>query len=432
MNNVVLIESKSSVKKRVNKYKCPYCDKRFERPKLVDHIDKVHPEMIPEGYSAFRVVYDYVNKTTGGKCMMCKIPTQWNEKKGRYERLCGRPECKKAYIEMTKSRNRKIYDTDDPTKDERYMEAIQKKALANRKISGEYKFKDGGVIGYTGSYEKKALEFMDKVMSIESGDIESPGPSIWYKFEGKNHLYISDFYYVPYNLIIEVKDGGSNKANNVGADVRAKTKCKEDTIIKDGKYNYLRLTDNNFSQLMEVFAILKYTFMEDPDQRVVIVNENSAVAAALPQHGNQDSYYVVQRCNNNVYDYAITKDPTQKELIYVDPEDHKIKQSSEEDKPGSIIVFKMKDKELGASIYERAIHNLGMKIDSTSYFYDEYIKGICLTDSQILFDDRLELVKPFNQELKEMANMVEKYIGLNEIDHVEYLLNNLMEVYNGR
>jgi hypothetical protein len=45
----------------------------------------------------------------------------------------------------------------------------QVKMLANRKISGEYKFQDGGKRTYTGSYEKKCLEFMDKVLGISEG-----------------------------------------------------------------------------------------------------------------------------------------------------------------------------------------------------------------------------------------------------------------------
>ena len=40
-----------------------------------------------------------------------------------------------------------------------------KKMLENRKISGVYTFKDGEKKKYCGSYELKALEFMDKVLA---------------------------------------------------------------------------------------------------------------------------------------------------------------------------------------------------------------------------------------------------------------------------
>ena len=45
------------------------------------------------------------------------------------------------------------------------------KMLANRKISGKYKWSDGTYKTYVGSYEKKFLEFADKVMNIDSKDI---------------------------------------------------------------------------------------------------------------------------------------------------------------------------------------------------------------------------------------------------------------------
>ena len=35
----------------------------------------------------------------------------------------------------------------------------QQKMLANRKISGKYRYSDGTMFTYTGSYEKKLLEF---------------------------------------------------------------------------------------------------------------------------------------------------------------------------------------------------------------------------------------------------------------------------------
>ena len=43
--------------------------------------------------------------------------------------------------------------------------------LAGRKISGKYKFRDGTLKDYCGSYELTALEFMDKVLEIKSSDI---------------------------------------------------------------------------------------------------------------------------------------------------------------------------------------------------------------------------------------------------------------------
>ena len=54
------------------KYKCPYCEVRKERKDLITHIDKKHEELIPEGYTSTRVVYDMINNRHFGVCRVCK------------------------------------------------------------------------------------------------------------------------------------------------------------------------------------------------------------------------------------------------------------------------------------------------------------------------------------------------------------------------
>ena len=259
--------------KRNITYKCPYCDKRFNKENLVIHVGDVHDDMIPEGYSAFRVVFDYVNKRPAGyngKCIICGNESGWDEEKGKYNRICSNPACKKKYIEkfeqsMIKAKGvKRISSTAEG----------QAKMLANRKISGKYKFKDGVYKTYTGTYERKALEFMDKVMNIKSEDVSTPGPIMEYMFEGKKHIYISDIYYAPYNLVIEVKDGGDNPNMRDMKSYRAKQIAKEEYIIKNTNFNYLRLTNNDFSQLLAVFMQLKMEMSGDSPERVIRINES--------------------------------------------------------------------------------------------------------------------------------------------------------------
>ena len=217
-------------------YKCPYCDDRFIRKKLVDHIDKKHEEMIPEGYDSARIVFDLVHKTDHGNCRVCGRPTTWNSKAGRYNVLCNNPACKKAMREQYKTNMLRVKGTYNILNDPEQ----QKLMLSHRKISGQYRFKDGGLVGYTGTYEKNCLEFMDVVMNINSDDILSPGPSMEYEYNDQKHIYIPDFYYVPYNLIIEVKDGGSNPntKHSIGMDSsREKTIEKERIVTDKGEYN---------------------------------------------------------------------------------------------------------------------------------------------------------------------------------------------------
>ena len=258
------------------KYKCSYCEKRLIRKDLITHIDKSHKELIPENYTAARLVYNQVNKVDHGKCRVCGKPTTWSEKSGRYEVLCGDPKCKEHMREEYKKNMLRVKGTYNILNDPEQ----QKKMLANRSISGQYKFQDGGILTYTGSYEKKCLEFMDVVMQIPSKDILSPGPTLEYEYNGEKHFYITDFYYIPYNLIIEVKDGGDNLNTKDSAsmkDSREKTIEKEHLITDRGEYNYIRLTNNNFAQLIEVFMIIKEKLLEGDDSKTYRINESQVV-----------------------------------------------------------------------------------------------------------------------------------------------------------
>lgn len=280
MEYIAIVEngSVSVVSKPSKKFKCPYCEKRLERTKLPPHIQSEHEDMIPEGYTALRVSFNTINHKTEGHCIICKRTTDWNENKGRYERLCNDPKCKEQYRRMIADRNKNKYGTERLQTDPRYAEAIQQKALAGRRISGIYKFEDGGTIKYVGSYEKQFLEFMDLVLHCKSEDIDAPGPSINYILEGKQHMYLPDFYYIPYNLLIEIKDGGSNPNNHPKRkEEEKKNKAKEAAVYKLQKYNYVRVVNNDFSQLLQIMAALKYQMNDsNSDMKPIIISNESA------------------------------------------------------------------------------------------------------------------------------------------------------------
>ena len=253
-------EVKIPPKKYKKKYKCPYCEERLDRNKLPSHIDKKHPEMIPEGYTASRVAFNTINKKTIGHCIICGKETDWNEDKCRYERICNDPKCKKEYIKMTEERLKKARGV---TKKEMLSNPdFQNKMLKGRSISGTYKFSDGGKLEYVGSYEKNFLEFMDKFLKVKSSDIQAPGPTIEYYYDGKKHFWITDYYYIPYNLVLDIKDGGKNPNNREMPEYRAKQRAKEKAISQLGEYNYIRLTDNQFDQLIEIMLDLKESLIE--------------------------------------------------------------------------------------------------------------------------------------------------------------------------
>ena len=293
MSNVQRMEAISNVKKR--KYKCPFCDNRYDRVRMITHIEKKHPEYISDDYTATRIVFNLVNKKEKGTCVMCGKESPWNEEKGRYDRFCS-PECVKAY---TKLADRRLKDVTGKTKQEllKDPEYQNKVMLSHRSISGEYTFQDGSKKKYVGTYEKNFLRFMDVFLNIKSEDIETPGPIIDYEYKGKKHKWITDAYYAPYNLVFDIKDGGDNPNNREMPEYRAKQDAKENAIKKLNKYNYIRLTDNKFEQLIQLMMELKELYVDnnsiyDPIIRVnesTMIEDNMITEAVI--FDKDDAYY---------------------------------------------------------------------------------------------------------------------------------------------
>ena len=272
MNEIALMEAASSVYKR--KYQCPYCNEKYDRVKLVDHIEKKHSEFIPKDFTASRIVFNVVNKKEKGKCTICGKESPWDEDKCRYDRFCSE-KCKKAYEQLAAERLKRVrgMTKQEMLKDPEYQNNVM---LANRSISGKYKFQDGTIRTYVGSYEHKFLEFMDKFLNVKSEDLETPGPIIEYKFKGETHKWITDAYYAPYNLAFDIKDGGDNPNKREMPEYRAKQTAKEDAIRKQGKYNYIRLTDNKFEQLIELMLELKELYIENNGEYNPIIRINES------------------------------------------------------------------------------------------------------------------------------------------------------------
>lgn len=258
------------------RYKCPYCDDKYERKDLIEHIDNKHEDLIPENFTSTRIVFNLINKRECGFCRVCNKETKWREDLGRYDILCENPKCKEELRRRYQENMIRVRGTDNILNDPEQ----QKKMLANRSISGKYKFTDGGVLTFTGSYEKKCLEFMDKVLEIPSKDILSPGPTLEYEMNGEKHFYITDFYLIPQNLIIEVKDGGDNLNTKDTPGMRSsreRTLAKEKLITESGEYNYVRLTNNDFAQLIDVLMEIKKAQFDKIDGKIIKVNESTEV-----------------------------------------------------------------------------------------------------------------------------------------------------------
>ena len=289
------------------KYKCIFCSKSFERDKLSTHIDKEHEEMLNEnkGYTSNRIVFDICNKKEPvgaghGSCRICKKDTNWNEQLIRYEAYCS-PNCKSEARRRAKENMVKVYGKETLLDD---IDWQNDKMLANRKISGKYKWSDGTYKTYVGSYEQKFLEFCDVVLQIRSEDLLTPGPRIEYEFEGKKHAWITDAIYLPYNLVFDIKDGGNNKNNREMPEYRSKQLAKEACISKDGQYSYIRLTNNEFDQLLSIFAELKMSYQENVNPKTITrIHEHMGLAAANPMVGpSQPQLFITNYMKKNSFE----------------------------------------------------------------------------------------------------------------------------------
>lgn len=279
---------------------CPLCRRKDFKDKLIRHIEKDHEDIIGD-ISAEQFLYDKTHPGSG-KCIVCGNKTEWNEKTGKYHRLCSNPRCKEEMRAKFKKNMIRVHGKVSLLDDA----AHQAKMLANRSISGTYVYSDGTKFTYTGSYEHKAIEFMDKVLNCNSKDIIMPGPVIDYTDQyGNSRQWITDIYYVPYNLIIEVKDGGDNPNNRQMDDYRAKQVSKEAELIKLGEYNYLRLVDNKFVQLMEVLALLKDQEINEPntDNKVIRINESAVFDDAGIVLSNMEEFE--EDTDNGKYIFAV-------------------------------------------------------------------------------------------------------------------------------
>lgn len=405
---------------RVVTYKCPFCERRYDKQKLVNHIEEVHPDELPKDFTAMRYVFNYVNKkplSYHGRCTECGGQTPWDEKAGRYKRQCGSKKCHDSYVKKFEQNMIRTKGTDRISK----TAEGQKKMLANRKISGTYTFQNGKEKTYTGSYEKAALEFMDKVMDIDPDDLMCPGPILEYTFDGKKHIYITDFYYQPYNLVIEVKDGGNNPNKRNMPEYRAKQIAKEKYIIKNTDYNYLRLTDNNLKQLLHVFMDLKMQLIDNTGKRVIHVNEQMGAAMSMaPVVGidKADTYITLEPKENNAFSATVSAN-NGKNRYGLDKHTNKLRKMEESDKILGERYILNTDREYISKMMTRLMES-ETEIDVESLYQALTCHKMYTTD-QIKFD-----LKPLYEDSFNADEFVNKLLyEESDIDRIERVAKEL-------
>ena len=263
---------------------CKFCDFFCYTPEdYVAHIEKKHDEMIPEDMTPWQFSYYLRTDKTHGSCVVCGNDTDWNEVTHKYNRFCRNPKCKEKYKEVFKNRMIGKYGKTSLLNDPEQ----QKKMLANRKISGEYTWRDHVTkSSYTGTYEKSFLEFLDTVMNFDPNDIISPSPhTYWYEYEGKKHFYIPDFFIPSLQLEIEIKDGGNNP--NMHHKIQDVDKVKEkikDDVMTHNQFNYLKITNKDNKKIFDFLDQAKTQYFDKNESPIymiesvddtVIANDNS-------------------------------------------------------------------------------------------------------------------------------------------------------------
>lgn len=246
-------------------FKCPNCSDKYEQlPDLLSHIEDDHGDNIPKDQSVAQYYYMMRTGKTHGNCVVCKRETKWNDVTGKYHRFCGRPICKETYRDTFKKRMIGTYGKVSLLKDPEH----QKKMLANRSISGRYKWSDGKEIVYTGSYELDFLKFLDLFMGFSSDDIMAPSPhTYYYKYNGEEKFYMPDFFIPSLNLEIEIKDGGDNPnmhPKNQAVD-KVKEKLKDEVLKSQKEFSYIKVVNKQYDNFLNALIEMKKHYTEKGD-----------------------------------------------------------------------------------------------------------------------------------------------------------------------
>jgi hypothetical protein len=251
-------------------HKCPFCKKNYIiEDALHNHMEKEHNEEL-HGLHPMQIVFNWRNKHAltkeNGKCVMTGKPTKFNIVTGRYERFADE-KASEQYREMFKKRMiqkyGKIHLLDDAEQ--------QKKMLANRSISGEYKWENGSVTPFIASYERKFLEYLEVHLDWENpDDIMAPAPMTfpYTDAEGNQKFHIPDFYITSLNLIVNVKASDNKHYRLRDID----NERAQDEAIKKSNFNYLKLYDNKFNKFSEILNMIKN---QQPNNKKQVFHEET-------------------------------------------------------------------------------------------------------------------------------------------------------------
>lgn len=292
--------------------KCPICGRtKSLKQDVIDHVEKDHRSDIPEGMSTAQFIYSLNHGRDYGLCRVCGSRTDWNEKTGKPKQLCNNPACKAKRRQIAQRNMINVYGKDNLLNDPIHQE----KMLANRKISGIYTWSDNKhKFTYTGSYEKFALEWLDKVFDYDPDCIVMPGPVLYYEYNGETKPWITDMYLPELNLVIEFKDGSFDKNTHTGfAENRKKEAAKDEHMRKQNEYNYTKITNKNMMSLIKVINVIRLNniFSEEKNisktEPAVIIHENANELDFMKRMTNDEISSIcesISKCNESAMSVA--------------------------------------------------------------------------------------------------------------------------------
>lgn len=281
--------------------KCPICDKKLvSKEALVNHIDRVHNNQIPDDWSAARYENYLRTGMKHGNCTECGKPTTWNDATWKYNRHCGSAKCIKSISKRADNhmiaKYGVVHKLNDPE--------MQRKMIYSKRTSGAYYFSNDDnkkyKIMYASSQEKNFLEMLDVFLNMDPSDIMGPSPHTYtYKYEGKDHFYIPDFYISSLNLEIEIKEPLDNQNNH--PKIQSVDKVKEDIkdeLMKSVKeINYIKINGTDYSKFFAFISSLKEMDDVSNDKPVIrgIIESEDVVTVT---ESNADLMDIVDRYND--------------------------------------------------------------------------------------------------------------------------------------
>lgn len=261
---------------------CPYC-RRYTRLKqqMLDHINQYHGDRLEaDKMDAAQALYYSTHGSLSSKCQCgCGRDTKWNALTGKPYKVSDDPSCRERLRKLAVQNHVKVYGKETLLDDMEHQREMQK----HRPTAGEYKFSDGGKVGYLSKPELGFLKFCDTIMDFSSNMIQvSPETFTYYDPKAKvNRKYDPDFYLPDYNLLVEIKDGGDHTNMNPAfvEETKYKVALKDEVMRKQTKYNFIKIVDSNFGPFVELLYQITHVQSDEgmkiPKKTMIVITESA-------------------------------------------------------------------------------------------------------------------------------------------------------------